>query len=92
MRELVERLQSIKADTLLITDRGNREAQRLRGFETKVMVIPAAASRKSAAGPDELFTPIPYVIPGQLFAASLADVKGLDPDKPRTLSKVTRTM
>lgn len=92
MRELVERLQSIKADTLLITDRGNKEAQRLRGLEKKVLVIPAAASRKSAAGPDELFTPIPYVIPGQLFAASLAEVKGLDPDKPRTLSKVTRTM
>jgi glucosamine--fructose-6-phosphate aminotransferase (isomerizing) len=92
MRELVERLQSIKADTLLITDRGNKDAQRLPGLEKKVMAIPAAVSRKSAAGPDELFTPIPYVIPGQLFAASLADVKGLDPDKPRTLSKVTRTM
>ena len=42
--------------------------------------------------PEELYTPIPYVIPAQLFAASLAEVKRLDPDRPRTLSKVTQTM
>jgi fructoselysine-6-P-deglycase FrlB-like protein len=27
-----------------------------------------------------------------LFAACLADQKGLNPDQPRTISKVTRTM
>lgn len=91
MRELIERLQSIKAETLLITDRGNKEAQRLPGLEKRAIVIPSSVSRKSAL-PDEIFTPIPYVIPGQLFAASLAEVKGLDPDQPRTLSKVTRTL
>lgn len=91
MRELVERLQSIKAETLLITDRGNKDAQRLTGLEKKVVVIPTAVSSKSAL-PEELFTPIPYIVPGQLFAASLAGVKGLDPDQPRTLSKVTRTL
>jgi glutamine---fructose-6-phosphate transaminase (isomerizing) len=91
MRELIERLQSIKAETLLITDRGNKDAQRVPGLEKKVVVIPAAVSRKSSL-PEEIFTPIPYVIPGQLFAASLAQVKGLDPDQPRTLSKVTRTL
>jgi glucosamine--fructose-6-phosphate aminotransferase (isomerizing) len=37
-------------------------------------------------------TPIPYIIPGQLFAALLAEAKGLDPDAPRSLSKVTRTL
>ena len=45
-----------------------------------------------AAMLEEIFTPIPYIIPAQLFAACLADQKGLDPDRPRTLSKVTRTM
>jgi glucosamine 6-phosphate synthetase-like amidotransferase/phosphosugar isomerase protein len=75
----------------LITDRGNKDAQRVPGLEKNVVVIPAAVSRKSAL-PEEIFTPIPYVIPGQLFAASLAQVKGLDPDQPRTLSKVTRTL
>jgi glucosamine--fructose-6-phosphate aminotransferase (isomerizing) len=41
---------------------------------------------------DELFTPIPYIVPAQLFAACLAEQKGLNPDQPRTISKVTRTM
>jgi len=36
--------------------------------------------------------PIPYMVPGQLFAALLAAAKGLDADKPRSLSKVTRTL
>jgi glucosamine 6-phosphate synthetase-like amidotransferase/phosphosugar isomerase protein len=27
---------------------------------------------------DEFVAPIPYIIPGQLFAALLADAKGLD--------------
>jgi glucosamine--fructose-6-phosphate aminotransferase (isomerizing) len=41
---------------------------------------------------DELFTPIPYIIPAQMFAASLAEEKGLNPDRPRALNKVTRTL
>ena len=40
----------------------------------------------------ELYSPIPYIVPAQMFAAALAMEKGLDPDKPRTLSKVTRTL
>jgi glucosamine--fructose-6-phosphate aminotransferase (isomerizing) len=39
-----------------------------------------------------LFTPIPYIVPAQIFAACLAEQKGLDPDRPRTLTKVTRTL
>jgi fructoselysine-6-P-deglycase FrlB-like protein len=30
-------------------------------------------------------------VPGQLFAAMLAEVKSLNPDKPRSLQIVTRT-
>ena len=44
------------------------------------------------AGTADLYTPIPYIIPAQLFAAHLAIIKGFDPDRPRTLTKVTRTM
>jgi glucosamine--fructose-6-phosphate aminotransferase (isomerizing) len=40
----------------------------------------------------EIYTPIPYIIPGQLFAALLAEIKGLDPDKPRSLNIVTQTV
>ena len=41
---------------------------------------------------DEFLAPIPYIVPAQLFAALLAEAKGLDPDAPRSLSKVTRTL
>ena len=37
-------------------------------------------------------TPIPYIVPAQLFAAHLAAQKGLNPDQPRTLNKVTLTL
>ncbi len=36
---------------------------------------------------DEIFTPIAYIIPLQLFAYYMAVKKGLDPDKPRNLAK-----
>src|SRR6266852_8016915 len=39
----------------------------------------------------ELLAPIPYIIPGQLFAHYLALAKGLNPDQPRSLTKITRT-
>ena len=41
---------------------------------------------------NELYTPIPYIIPAQIFAACLAAQKGLNPDRPRTITKVTRTL
>ncbi|HEX6547097.1 MAG TPA: SIS domain-containing protein, partial [Bryobacteraceae bacterium] len=91
IRELIERLISIKAETLIFTDKSNKDAQRVPGLEKSVVSIPLALSRKFSL-PEEIYTPIPYIIPGQLFAASLADVKGLNPDQPRTLSKVTRTL
>jgi glucosamine--fructose-6-phosphate aminotransferase (isomerizing) len=40
---------------------------------------------------EEWLSPILAVIPGQLFALSLARARGLDPDKPSGLSKVTET-
>jgi glucosamine--fructose-6-phosphate aminotransferase (isomerizing) len=55
------------------------------------LTIPADLSNKGPL-PEELYTPIPYIIPAQLLAASLAKVKGLNPDQPRTLSKVTQTL
>lgn len=42
-------------------------------------------------GLPEWLSPIAAVVAGQLFAGALADVHGLDPDKPRGLSKVTLT-
>ena len=45
--------------------------------------LPVPAPAKS------LLAPILSVVPGQLFALALARAKGLDPDVPRGLSKVT---
>ncbi len=39
----------------------------------------------------EWLSPITAVLPGQLWALALAQARGLDPDQPRGLSKVTRT-
>jgi glutamine---fructose-6-phosphate transaminase (isomerizing) len=39
--------------------------------------------------PLPLLSPLLSVVPGQLFAWALARAKGLDPDRPRGLSKVT---
>jgi glucosamine--fructose-6-phosphate aminotransferase (isomerizing) len=39
----------------------------------------------------EWLSPIVAAVPGQLFALALSAAKGLDPDRPRGLSKVTET-
>ena len=40
---------------------------------------------------DEKISPLLYIVPGQLWACRLALSRGLNPDKPRGLSKVTQT-
>ncbi len=82
MRETFETLRETTTETLLITDRSNPDVKEL---SRRRLVIPAAIR-------DETLTPIPYIIPAQLFAAYLAEEKGLDPDNPRGLTKVTRTL
>jgi len=82
MREMIQRLAALKAETLIFTDMSNRAAIEAN---PRAVVIPAKLLV-------ELFTPIPYIIPAQIFAATLAAWKGLDPDRPRALSKVTRTL
>jgi glutamine---fructose-6-phosphate transaminase (isomerizing) len=43
------------------------------------------------AGIPEWLTPLVSIVPGQLFAGHLTRAKGLDPEQPRTLGKVTET-
>jgi glucosamine--fructose-6-phosphate aminotransferase (isomerizing) len=79
MRDLCERLCKLHAEVIGIT-----------GAKTR---IPCATEAIRVPGDiPEIFTPIPYIIPGQIFAALLAEVKGLDPDKPRSLNIVTQTV
>jgi glucosamine--fructose-6-phosphate aminotransferase (isomerizing) len=81
MLDTLNRLRELKAETVVITDRRNPTAANLA---SRVISIPARIP--------ELFSPIPYIIPAQLFAAALAMEKNLDPDRPRALSKVTRNL
>jgi glucosamine--fructose-6-phosphate aminotransferase (isomerizing) len=53
----------------------------------------AAACRSTLPGTSlpEHLAPLALVVPGQLLAEALARAKGLDPDAPRGLDKVTQT-
>ncbi len=88
MKEMAERLKTAGADVLLVTDKSNPEALRVG---SPAVVVPKKLARKGGL-PVEIDTPIPYIIPAQLFAEALAGVKGLNPDKPRGLQKVTQTL
>lgn len=77
--ELIERLRELHADTLVITEHAQIGALCSRSIR-----VPEVAN--------EFLAPIPYIIPAQLFAALLAQAKGLNADMPRSLSKVTRTL
>jgi glucosamine--fructose-6-phosphate aminotransferase (isomerizing) len=78
-KDLLRRLQELRADTLAIT--ADLEAA---AMGSRSIIMPREI--------DEFLAPIPYIIPAQLFAALLAEAKGLNPDQPRSLSKVTRTL
>jgi glucosamine--fructose-6-phosphate aminotransferase (isomerizing) len=89
---VLDRLQELKAETLVITDPRNTGA---RDKAARVIEIPQAPGPRTLhddPSTHDLYTPIPYIVPGQLFAGHLAALKGLNPDLPRTLNKITRTM
>jgi glucosamine--fructose-6-phosphate aminotransferase (isomerizing) len=77
--DLLTSLHGLHADCLPITN----DAE-IGSMSRKSLILPADI--------DEFLTPIPFIIPGQLFAAYLSAAKGLDPDAPRSLSKVTKTI
>lgn len=76
--ELLEQLHKKGAECLVVTN-----APECEGLARRIMPIP----------PDvpEWISPILAVIPGQMFAMSLAEARGLPLDQPRGLSKVTIT-
>ena len=78
MAEALAKLGNMGAEIVAVTDSGNREVD---ACATKVIRLPRRLK--------EILTPIPYIVPAQLFAAHLAVQKGLDPDRPRTLHKIT---
>src|ERR1700680_1670573 len=71
LHEMIEKLGKLKAETLVITDQSNPEALALGDH---AIALPLSL--------EELLTPIPYIIPAQLFSARLAEEKGFNPDQP----------
>ena len=75
-------------------------AEKLKGWDVERIVFSseeeilqaATIPIKLPAVVEELYSPLVYIIAGQLFAQYLSVVKGHDPDQPRGLSKVTLTM
>lgn len=78
-RQLIKKLAELHAETIVI---GPMDL-RVPGI-TRLIGVPE--------GIPEIYSAIPYIVPGQLFAAQLAEVKGLDPDRPRSLKIVTQTI
>jgi glucosamine--fructose-6-phosphate aminotransferase (isomerizing) len=77
--ELLKRLRELNADCLSITN-----DDRIAALSSRVLPMPKEI--------DEFSSPIPFIIPAQLFAAYLSEAKGINPDAPRSLSKVTKTI
>lgn len=79
MHDLALDLQQRGAELLVISD----SEQALSLARTALPISP---------GVPEWLSPLTTIIPGQLFALHLALTKGLNPDMPRGLHKVTRTL
>lgn len=77
--DLLNRLHELSADCLSITN----DPDIAKRSPNSLMLSPEI---------DEFLSPIPFIVPAQLFAALLSAAKGLDPDAPRSLSKVTKTI
>ena len=76
--DLLKQLKELHADSFSITNDGEISSLSSRSLQMPEM--------------DEFLSPIPFIIPAQLFAALLAEAKGIDADAPRSLSKVTKTI
>jgi glucosamine--fructose-6-phosphate aminotransferase (isomerizing) len=77
--DLLKRLKELNADSFSITN-----DKKVASLSSRALLMPEKI--------DEFLSPIPFIIPAQLFAALLSEAKGLNPDAPRSLSKVTRTI
>ncbi len=76
---LAQELRSRGAELLVIS-----ESEQLHRLARTILPLAGSAP--------EWLSPISAVVPGQLLALHLAVAKGLDPDAPRGLQKVTRTL
>ena len=69
-----------------------------RGVDTVVLADAGPAKGRGQwpvqlpAGVPEWLRPVVSIVPGQLFAYHATLARGLDPESPRSLTKVTRTV
>jgi glucosamine--fructose-6-phosphate aminotransferase (isomerizing) len=79
LRAVVEAAARVRAAGATLVASG--EAANLLADAAYVLPVPSP--------PSPLLSPLLSVVPGQLFASALARARGLDPDHPAGLSKVT---
>ena len=75
----------------LVGNLGDRGAELVVITDNSTMLDKASAKFPVPGSLAEELAPVLYAIPIQLLAENLAHLKGLDPDSPRGLSKVTET-
>ena len=79
MLELVEELTEDRAEMIVISTEDE-----ILSRATTPIKLPVTVG--------EIYSPLVYIVVGQLFAQYLSVTKGYNPDHPRHLSKITRTM
>jgi glucosamine--fructose-6-phosphate aminotransferase (isomerizing) len=78
-------------DVPKILETVERRSARLIAISDDEEILARAEIAMPLPSMPEWVSPIAAVVAGQLFAGALAEVNGLDPDKPRGLNKVTLT-
>lgn len=79
LEALIRRLRDeLSADVVVLSDRAD-----LRALGRRSLPLPVAL-------PEHL-GPIASIVPGQLLALHLTEARGLDPENPRNIAKVTET-
>jgi glucosamine--fructose-6-phosphate aminotransferase (isomerizing) len=78
LKSLVDRLESLQAEMLIISD-------------DRSLLSRAQVALPLQARVPEWVSPLLAVLPGQLYSLGLAQARGMDPDRPHGLTKVTET-
>jgi len=76
----------------LMSTLAERHAELVAISDDAGILARARVGLRLPTGIPEWLSPLAAVLPGQLFAVALARTRGLDPDRPRGLSKVTETL
>jgi len=93
--ELLQLLKDKEADTIVISEDPRLLDLATTPIQVQLPTLNGSVSGNEASSPidvAELLSPIPYIIYGQFLAMHLSISKGLNPDKPRGLTKVTKTI